>query len=183
MNKVSIVIFILLDLLGASLLVSADNTKVDVCHSQGNGSYILINISEPAFPSHIDHGDNAPGEQVPGREVGWTFSADCIPMPSVTYISFSCNSEETLIFVINLLPDASVIFDIETGVDRGPGDLIVAVLNDGPGVRYEDPFGIVNTGTSFDDAFEGHPATITVTNPTNYTSIPIVVNYSCGEPL
>ncbi len=31
--------------------------KVDVCHLNGDGEYITINISENAFQAHLDHGD------------------------------------------------------------------------------------------------------------------------------
>lgn len=57
-------------------LVSAGQNKVDVCHSEGNGSYHLINIAEPAYPSHVSHGDAGVGEPVPGNE-GFVFDEDC----------------------------------------------------------------------------------------------------------
>ena len=42
--------------------------KVEVCHRQGNGSFILININGNAFDSHVAHGDGSPGGLVPGEE-------------------------------------------------------------------------------------------------------------------
>ena len=40
--------------------------KVDVCHTEGNGSFHLINVSSNALPAHIAHGDAQPGDGVPG---------------------------------------------------------------------------------------------------------------------
>ena len=50
--------------------------KVDVCHSEGNGQYHLINISENAFDKHLAHGDAGAGELVPGVP-GKKFADDC----------------------------------------------------------------------------------------------------------
>jgi len=56
--------------------VLAGQTKVDVCHLEGNGEYHLINIAEPAYQTHVDHGDAKVGEPVPGK--GWlVFAEDC----------------------------------------------------------------------------------------------------------
>ncbi|MEM5774664.1 MAG: hypothetical protein AAGU05_06640, partial [Anaerolineaceae bacterium] len=41
-----------------------------------SGTYAIINISENAFQSHVDHGDASPGEPVPGM-AGKKFTADC----------------------------------------------------------------------------------------------------------
>jgi hypothetical protein len=53
--------------------------KVEVCHRTMNGSYNLINIGEPAFDAHIDHGDAAPGEPVPELP-GYLFDDACAPV-------------------------------------------------------------------------------------------------------
>jgi hypothetical protein len=58
-------------------------SKVDVCHLEGNGSYIKINISENAFPSHVEHGDASPGEYVPDMP-GWAFDETCTPYELAT---------------------------------------------------------------------------------------------------
>lgn len=50
--------------------------KADVCHRTGDGSYILINVSERALPAHLRHGDGVPGDRVPGL-AGKKFAADC----------------------------------------------------------------------------------------------------------
>ena len=61
--------------------ISAAATKVDVCHYDKDADvYILINISDNAFDSHVAHGDAAPGELVPGRE-GYKFASDCSVIP------------------------------------------------------------------------------------------------------
>ena len=44
------------------LSVGAGGEKVDVCHNEGNGTFHLINISDNAFPAHVEHGDASPGE-------------------------------------------------------------------------------------------------------------------------
>lgn len=53
-------------------------SKVSVCHTEGNGSYNLIDVSEFAIPAHRRHGDALPGEPVPG-EGSMVFGEDCIP--------------------------------------------------------------------------------------------------------
>jgi hypothetical protein len=54
----------------------AGQTKVDVCHADGQGNLSVINVAEPAFQSHIDHGDAAIGSDVPGQS-GFVYAADC----------------------------------------------------------------------------------------------------------
>ena len=57
----------------------AKNSKVDVCHNEGNGSYGLINISEKAVAKHIaNHRDGLPGGALPD-EPGSVFGDDCVP--------------------------------------------------------------------------------------------------------
>jgi hypothetical protein len=56
--------------------VLAGQNKIDVCHSEGNGSYHMITIAEPAYPSHVNHGDAGVGEPVPGAS-GFVFDEDC----------------------------------------------------------------------------------------------------------
>jgi hypothetical protein len=41
--------------------------KLDVCHITGNGTYILVNVSMNALPSHMDHGDALPGDNIAGE--------------------------------------------------------------------------------------------------------------------
>lgn len=56
--------------------VSAAVTKVAVCHLDDMGLYHLINISDNAWDAHVAHGDDSPGELVPGKP-GKKFAADC----------------------------------------------------------------------------------------------------------
>jgi hypothetical protein len=77
MKKMSVLITVALltsGMLGAVAQASAE--KVDVCHSLGNGSYILINISANALAAHLAHGDGQPGDPVPGME-GKEFDEAC----------------------------------------------------------------------------------------------------------
>lgn len=66
----------LLLVLSVSTAFAGPAPKVDVCHRTEAGTYILINISENAFPAHIEHGDAGPGELVPGMP-GKMFAPDC----------------------------------------------------------------------------------------------------------
>lgn len=68
---------------------AAPSNKVDVCHSEGNGSYHLISINENAYAAHLAHGDGQPGDAVPGME-GKVFTEDCSVVdaaPDVIYDS------------------------------------------------------------------------------------------------
>ena len=48
----------------------------NVCHREGSGTYHLISIAEPAYPTHVAHGDAQVGEPVPDQP-GFVFDADC----------------------------------------------------------------------------------------------------------
>jgi hypothetical protein len=58
------------------MVALAGQVKVDVCHAEGNGTYHLIEIAEPAYNTHIAHGDAGVGEPVPGQP-GFVFDAEC----------------------------------------------------------------------------------------------------------
>jgi hypothetical protein len=55
-------------LVGSALLVGfvtvgpvyAGQSKVDICHRNGQGTFQLITIAQPAYAAHIAHGDKAP---------------------------------------------------------------------------------------------------------------------------
>jgi hypothetical protein len=78
--KTSVWTLMLTGLLSLGLLspatVLAGQDKEDVCHLEGNGTYILINIAEPAYPTHEAHGDVKVGEPVPGSD-GFVFDDYC----------------------------------------------------------------------------------------------------------
>lgn len=77
---VAVVAALLMGALMFPTAAGAKNNKVDVCHSEGNGTYHLINIAENTVQKHIDnHGDGLPGDAVPGME-DLNFSADCVPV-------------------------------------------------------------------------------------------------------
>ncbi len=72
-------IFIIMALFAALAptgVVTASANKVDICHREGNGSFILINISNKAYPAHDKHGDAKPGQAVPGKD-GFVFDDAC----------------------------------------------------------------------------------------------------------
>lgn len=75
----SIGLCFLTSLLLASMASAAPAPKVDVCHLDDMGNYILINISENAFQAHVDHGDGGPGDAFPGMP-GYMFADDCSAM-------------------------------------------------------------------------------------------------------
>ena len=55
---------------------SSNESKVQLCHRTGNGSYHLIEVGVTAEPAHRAHGDARPGEAVPGQP-GRVFSPSC----------------------------------------------------------------------------------------------------------
>lgn len=44
--------------------VLAGQEKVDICHVNGNGTYNVISVAEPALDAHLEHGDLVVGEDV-----------------------------------------------------------------------------------------------------------------------
>lgn len=69
-------------------VIGAPAPKVDVCHLDDDGGYILINISENAFDSHVAHGDASPDDWVPGME-GYIFADDCslVSVPKKEFVA------------------------------------------------------------------------------------------------
>ena len=67
-------------LAGALLVpvVSAGQAKLLVCHARGNGSFGPVVVAQPAYQSHLDHGDGEVGGPVPGS-VGHVFDEECLP--------------------------------------------------------------------------------------------------------
>ena len=47
--------------LAAGVSLAMAQARVDVCHLTGTGEYEKITIAEPAFDTHVDHGDVAAG--------------------------------------------------------------------------------------------------------------------------
>lgn len=52
--------------------------KGNVCHA-GDSGWEIVNIAEPAFDAHIEHGDAFPGDPVPGQP-NHTFDSSCTPV-------------------------------------------------------------------------------------------------------
>ena len=67
--------------------------KVSLCHSTGNGSYHLIDVSVNAEPAHRAHGDGKIGDQVPG-DTAKVFDRDCRPVGASVSIKKSTNGED-----------------------------------------------------------------------------------------
>ena len=68
------------------------DSKVPVCHLEGNGTYHLIEISPSAVQAHLDHDDLLPGDPVPGTD-GLIFGEDCTFGPEVDIEKFT-NGED-----------------------------------------------------------------------------------------
>jgi hypothetical protein len=66
---------------------------VSLCHSTGNGSYHLIDVSLSAEPAHRAHGDAKIGERVPA-DPAKAFDADCRPVGASVDIEKSTNGED-----------------------------------------------------------------------------------------
>ena len=67
--------------------------KVSLCHSTGNGSYHLIDVSASAEPSHRAHGDGKVGDTVPA-DATKVFDANCQPVALGVTIKKSTNGED-----------------------------------------------------------------------------------------
>jgi hypothetical protein len=97
--------------------VLAGQNKIDVCHSEGNGSYHMITIAEPAYPSHVNHGDAGVGEPVPGAS-GFVFDEDC---NVVEVVSCPCDFSEVVYLALNADASRECYVD-NTGVEVTVGD-------------------------------------------------------------
>jgi len=57
----------------------AGQARLNVCHREGSGAFNLIKIGEPAYATHLQHGDRAIGDGVPGMGPAWVFDSKCRP--------------------------------------------------------------------------------------------------------
>lgn len=113
------------------LLVSASTSsaaadKVDVCHSEGNGEFHLINVAQAAFGKHVEHGDSSPGEAVPGMD-GFEFDADCVPVESVDCLGavlFLDSRNATDIGLVGPLNTPDNLFSYSSGDGSCSGDVL-----------------------------------------------------------
>ena len=80
---------------GSSVVVVSDQRsgKIAICHSEGNGDYHLIDISDSAEAAHRAHGDAKVGEPVPGQP-GKVFDSSCRPVGPAVVIEKSTNGED-----------------------------------------------------------------------------------------
>ncbi len=62
---------------------NAQDSRVDVCHGHGNGSYDLISVNGNALSAHLGHGDAQPGDPVPDVP-GMRFDEACNQVDAVT---------------------------------------------------------------------------------------------------
>jgi hypothetical protein len=127
MKKRILLVFVLslvIALLASGIAIAAPPAKVDVCHSEGNGSYHLINISENALPAHLAHGDGLPGDPVPGME-GKKFAGDCSIVDAVTVEP-------------GYDPDAVIKADVKYRALVNPGGLngYEGILQSGPQIDF-----------------------------------------------
>lgn len=81
---------------GGSAVVVSDvrsDGKVSLCHSTGNGSYHMINVSVNAEPAHRAHGDGEVGDEVPADPTK-VFDSSCRPVTLGVDIEKSTNGED-----------------------------------------------------------------------------------------
>lgn len=71
---------VLVGLVALPGLVTAGQPRLSVCHLMGNGLYDPIEIAEPAYLTHLGHGDEQVGANVPGMGPAWVFDAGCRPV-------------------------------------------------------------------------------------------------------
>lgn len=79
LNEIGLALGMLVIGLILPMVALAGQVKVDVCHTEGNGTYHHIEIAEPAYETHIAHDDAGVGEPVPGQP-GFVFDAECNPV-------------------------------------------------------------------------------------------------------
>ena len=78
----------------SAVIVQEERTdKVSLCHTEGNGTYHLIDVSVDAESSHRAHGDGKIGDPVPGRP-SLTFDENCRPAGPAIDIEKSTNGED-----------------------------------------------------------------------------------------
>jgi hypothetical protein len=70
---------------------SHSQTRVDVCHVDGQGNYSLITVADAAYDTHIAHGDGGIGNAVPD-DPAYVFDADCQPVPAADCPCFSAEN-------------------------------------------------------------------------------------------
>jgi hypothetical protein len=68
-------------LVASGLAFANGQTKTDVCHAHGDGTFDLITVADPAIDSHIAHGDGLIGDPVPGQP-GFVFDEACVAIPA-----------------------------------------------------------------------------------------------------
>jgi hypothetical protein len=67
--------------------------KVSLCHTTGNGSYHLIEVSVNAEPAHRAHGDGKVGDPVPA-DTTQVFDSSCKPAGAAVRIKKSTNGQD-----------------------------------------------------------------------------------------
>jgi hypothetical protein len=100
-------------------LVTAEQEKQDLCHSEGNGTWHIITIPEPAWQTHYDHGDAGVGEEVPGVE-GYVFDEEC-NLVEVVVDECPCDFSEAGYLALNA-DESRECYDDNTGVELTVGD-------------------------------------------------------------
>ena len=142
-----------------SASVANGASRVPVCHLTGSDTneYLLVEVAEPAYDTHVAHGDASPMDEVPGME-GFVFDADCVPLGKVEVLSLSCPADGvaagdpmTIKAVVN--PDAAG--PITHAFDFG----------DGSPIAYNSP-----TQTHVYATDGEYTATYTATGPLNEAS-------------
>lgn len=72
--------------LAVPAIVVAGQERVPVCHLNDVGGFQRIEVAEPAYASHLSHGDGGIHEPVPGQP-GYVFDTNCEPQPIILRIT------------------------------------------------------------------------------------------------
>lgn len=133
-------------------MYSQAKAGVDVCHVNDEGVYSRITVADAAYSSHVDHGDQSPGGDVPGIP-GHVFDAECrvVELPS-TPVGPDGGTV--------VAADGAVEFVFPNGALSEEVDIIVQAVSDplnSPGMAPGLTFRFLPSGTQFEV-----PATLTV---------------------
>ena len=76
--------------------VQAGQTKVDVCHVDGQGDIRLISVAEPGLQAHTDHGDPEIGSSyAPGLVYGPDCQPEVVPSSPTVEVARVCNQPDS----------------------------------------------------------------------------------------
>ena len=121
--------------------------KVSLCHSTGNGSYHLIEVSVSAEPAHRAHGDGAVGDRVP-TDTTKVFDANCQPVAVGVRIKKSTNGQDADAAPGPTIAVGSPVAWTYVVTNTGRANLTNVVVTDDRGVAVSCPNPTLAVGQS-----------------------------------